>query len=302
MTPSAFALLNEAPPAGKDRQTDPRPRRIGDAPIYVVLLLLTLATWWVSRLQLFKPGDDVGYWLGVAGGVMMLLLLSYPLRKHLRLLHRLGRVKWWFVVHMTLGIAGPMLILLHSTFHVGSVNAGVALFSMVTVALSGVVGRFLYAHVHSGLLGEHARLNELQARAGLVEGEMKSRLRFAPEVAARLLAFEAQALEQGTDAGALWRKVVLLPWRRRATYRACVFALHERLQQIGRERGWSHDHLRRRRRKAAALVRDFLDSIVRVSQFTVYERLFALWHVLHVPFVYPLAFSAAFHVFAVHAY
>jgi hypothetical protein len=39
-----------------------------------------------------------------------------------------------------------------------------------------------------------------------------------------------------------------------------------------------------------------------VSQFTAYERLFALWHVLHVPFVYLLVLTALFHVFAVHAY
>jgi hypothetical protein len=42
--------------------------------------------------------------------------------------------------------------------------------------------------------------------------------------------------------------------------------------------------------------------VVRVAQFTAYERLFALWHVLHVPFVYLLVLTACFHVFAVHAY
>jgi hypothetical protein len=172
----------------------------------------------------------------------------------------------------------------------------------VTVAVSGVIGRFLYVRVHNGLHGERSRLNELQARAGLAEGEMKSRFRFAPEVAARLLAFEAEALAEDRRLGALWRKVVVLPWKRRRMYRECVHELNARLRAIGRERGWSREHLRGRRRKAASLTRRYLESIVRVAQFSAYERLFALWHVLHVPFVYLLAFSAAFHVFAVHAY
>ena len=42
--------------------------------------------------------------------------------------------------------------------------------------------------------------------------------------------------------------------------------------------------------------------MVRVAQFSTYERVFALWHLLHLPFVYLLLITALFHVFAVHAY
>ena len=34
------------------------------------------------------------------------------------------------------------------------------------------------------------------------------------------------------------------------------------------------------------LVRRYLANVVRVAQFSAYERLFALWHVVHVPFIY----------------
>ncbi len=52
------------------------------------------------------------------------------------------------------GHHGPLLILAHSTFRVGSLNAGVALYSMIIVALSGIVGRFIYSRVNRGLYGE----------------------------------------------------------------------------------------------------------------------------------------------------
>jgi hypothetical protein len=43
-------------------------------------------------------------------------------------------------------------------------------------------------------------------------------------------------------------------------------------------------------------------AVVRVAQYTAYERVFALWHVAHLPFVYLLVISAVVHVVAVHAY
>ena len=39
-----------------------------------------------------------------------------------------------------------------------------------------------------------------------------------------------------------------------------------------------------------------------VPSSSAYERLFALWHVAHIPFVYLLVVSAIVHVVAVHAY
>src|SRR6059058_5543376 len=75
----------------------------GDTIVYLLLVTLTLGAWGVSRQGYFRPGDDVGYWLGVAGGSMMVLLFSYPLRKHFRFARHWGHVKGWFLVHMLLG-------------------------------------------------------------------------------------------------------------------------------------------------------------------------------------------------------
>ena len=131
------------PSVPSDAPAAARPRGSRDGWIYLFITLATLGVWGLSRQNLFKAGDDVGYWIAVAGGLMMLALLSYPLRKYVRAFSRLGSIKGWFLVHMMLGICGPLLILLHSNFEIGSLNAGVAFFSMVIVALSGVVGRFL---------------------------------------------------------------------------------------------------------------------------------------------------------------
>ena len=300
MTTLTTGSTDAAPAAAPSAPKKSRLR--SDISLYILLTLLIVGAWRFSRMGYYHSGDNVGYWMGVAGGVMMLLLFSYPLRKYFRFMQHLGKVKWWFIVHMILGIGGPLLILLHSTFHLGSVNAAVALFSMLIVAGSGVVGRFLYLRIHRGLHGERTNLADLQRRAGLAEGEIKSRFRFAPGVAQQLLAFEAEASHEGKGWGLTLRQLLWLPIRQRMVLEACSAELRVRLRAIGKERKWTRGQFHRRHAQARATTRNYLRSVLRVAQFSAYERVFALWHVLHVPFVYLLLLTAGFHVFAVHAY
>jgi hypothetical protein len=296
------------PAASIDTPPVPRPAAVraapgrGDLLLYLLLALLVGAAWQLSRLRLFEASDDVSYWIAVTGGSMMLLLFSYPLRKHVRFMQGLGKVKWFFWLHLFLGIAGPWLILVHSGFRIGSVNAGVALVSMLVVVCSGVIGRFIYVRVHRGLNGEITSLRSLRERAGLVESEARSRLHFAPAVEARLLAFERHELR--AEAGWLThlRQVACLPLVQWITYVRCVVELRRPLRDLARARNWSADDLQRRKRKSRRLVARYLDAVVRVAQYTAYERVFALWHVAHLPFVYLLVISAVVHVIAVHAY
>jgi hypothetical protein len=294
------AAVTQEHPAQPPRK--PKSQWSRDFAIYLLLAGLTWGAWQFSRLELFKAGDDVGYWIGVAGGVMMLILFGYPLRKHFRFAQNWGRMKWWFWFHMGLGIGGPLLILVHSTFRVGSLNAAVALYSMIVVALSGVVGRFIYRHVNKGLRGEEVSLQQLQVFAGMHKEDARSRLSFAPVVEARLKAFEVAQL--GVKAGWMtcFLHVVWLPVQRWKAYRACDEALRESLQELARKKDWPKEDADKHHRRALKLVNSYLNAVVGIAQFTAYERLFALWHVAHIPFVYLLVISAIVHVVAVHAY
>lgn len=273
-----------------------------DLLVYLVLGALTAAAWWVSQQGWFRSGDDIGYWLGVAGGVMLLLLFSYPLRKRMRFMQRLGKAKWWFLVHMVLGVGGPLLILVHANFHVRSLNASAALYSMLVVALSGLVGRFIYVRINRSLHGEQADFQALQARAGLDQSDSRSRLSFAPEVEQRLLAFAAHDASLRPGLMVSLRRVFWLPVSRLITARRCRRELDVALETLARDGQWEPAQLARRRHLAHKLVRRYLDSAVTVAQFTAYERLFSLWHLAHLPFVYLFVITAIVHVLAVHAY
>ena len=233
---------------------------------------------------------------------MLLLLFIYPLRKYLRVMQRLGRVKSWFVVHIALGVAGPWLILVHSNFRIGSLNGGVALISMLVVVASGVVGRFIYVRVHRGLHGERTTLRVLHERAGLTERHARARLGFAPAVQVRLLEFERRELKAEPGWATHMRRTFVLPLQQWLTYRACVAELRSKLNELAVTCEWSPQKAAERRRQTKELVRSYLNAVVRVAQFTAYERVFALWHVAHLPFIYLFAISAVVHVVAVHAY
>lgn len=273
-----------------------------DALLYVLLTALVLGAWGITRLRLYETKSDFAYWLGIVGGVCMLLLLTYPLRKHWRFMARFGAGSRWFMGHMVLGIAGPILILLHSNFEIGSLNAGVALFSMLTVAGSGVMGRFLYVRLHRNLNGVRITLDQLRAMLD-VENAAAARLRFAPAVMERLYAFEqwAQA-HPSVTATAVLRNLVTVPWKRWRAELECRLELRRRLVVVAHSEGWSRRKFNARLEAARKLTHDYLGAVQRAAQFSVWERLFSWWHVAHVPIVYMLVISAIAHIVAVHVY
>jgi len=264
--------------------------------------LAIVISYFISRRGYYTPGDDVGYYLGLVGGVMMLILLTYPLRKYLQSFRNWGAVRHWFSFHMFLGVAGPVLVIAHSTFQLKSTNATVAFICMLLVAASGIIGRFIYVRVHRGLHGEKLNFKELQAKAGFESEEMHSKLHFVPEVETRLTQFQAYAFAENLGFASSALRLITLGTRRRIAYAQCRAELRRVMRERAEVRQWDRDKLRRRLGRATHLVDEFLVSVQKLSQFDVYDRLFRMWHVAHVPLVYLLVLSSIAHVVAVHMY
>jgi len=267
------------------------------------LVALTGALIWLSaRGGYYTPGDDFGYYLGLVGAIMMLILLLYPLRKHVGFLQKLGAISHWFRLHMLFGIAGPLLILFHSTFTIGSLNAGVAMGCMLLVAGSGIIGRFMYRRIHHGLYGRRATLQEMQAQLGTQEGEVRSKFHFAPRVEARLKAFGDLAHTRPDGFLRSTWQFLTISLRARRVQAQCRRELRKVLGGYAAQRGWDRAKLQRRLAAASEKIRSYLEAARHTAQFSSYERLFSLWHILHVPFVFMLVISGVVHVIAVHMY
>jgi hypothetical protein len=270
--------------------------------IWLVALVLTAGAWIAGRFELYTPGSNPGYYMGLVGSIFMVLLLLYPLRKRVGFLERAGVLRRWFKLHMFLGIVGPALVIYHSTLKVGSLNAAVAFYSMLVVAGSGIIGRFIYTKIHHGLYGRQATLRERQARLGLSGESVKSKFHFAPRTEQRLRALEAYVTDETRLGPFGVRRFVAVAIRVRWVHWRSMHEVRRIISKVAVERRWVPQERARRIRIAQRMLKGYLRELQEVAQFRAYVRLFALWHLLHVPFVYMLVLSAIVHVVAVHMY
>ena len=279
-----------------DSQINVLLRKVGNL-LYQLFLLTMLSAlvwlgWKVAHGKYYKSGEGLGYNLGLAGGLMMLTLLLYSARKHLKFMQPLGKLKHWFRIHMMLGVIGPILVIFHTTFHLHSINASVAFYCMLLVAGSGLVGRFVYTQIHKGLYGSRSTLKEAYDDLAGSSGDIKSKLHFFPKVEKKLIKFEYEALEKkrGFLAG-IW---FFLSFDVRRMWLAWQCRRYITLK-LGASK---HDLTD----EASALIGQYLTRIQTVAQFKKFEQIFSTWHVVHIPLMYMMVATAIFHVIWVHMY
>ena len=290
---------------GGSRAADRR-MGVGSGVVWSSSIVLIAMAWWVyikaSANELdYKPGVGFGYYLGLVGGVMMLLMLLYPVRKHLRFARNWGPLRYWFMLHMIFGIGGPVLVLFHSTFHVRSLNAGVALYSMLLVAASGIIGRFIYKRIHHGLYGRKSNLEELQQAVDANQNKVSkvnAGLMEATGIGEELKQFRMTAMDQKRGLAARAWKFITLGWQRRNLASYCRQELRREVAQLAKVQGWDRQQLEQHYQEVSRDAEEYLRAVQQAAQFSSYERLFRLWHILHSPFVWLLAISGIVHVIA----
>jgi len=269
---------------------------------FIVVAVALYFGWHTPTERYITPKRGLGYALGIIGGSLMLLLLVYSLRKRFSWLRFLGPTPSWFRFHMVLGVLGPLCILYHANFSTGATNSNVALFCMLIVAVSGLAGRYIYAHIHHGLYGRKLELAELQAGADGLRA-LSSKIGFLPELVSRIEVAEQRLLGCGPR-GALFGLVKPLVasckamgwrWRLHRYVRRSLRALARKSTVVAAER-------KRLRSVACAYVDRRLAASRRVAGFEGYERLFSLWHALHIPLIFMMIIAAVIHVIAVHVY
>lgn len=258
--------------------------------------------WLTHDRQWFDPERGIGYGLGIVSVLCMLILLLYPLRKRFRILKFIGPLPKWFRNHMILGVSAPIAALYHCNFQLGSLNSRIALFSALTVASSGLVGRFIYSKVHHGLYGRKASLKELLAQVKLTTPGVGTLGTFIPELMNRLTQFDRSVLVPPKSIFDCIRLPFSLAIATRLQYRRLARFTRVSLKYCAQSSPVVEQHRAQLERVVCAYVRDHLRNVRRVAEFVAYDRLLALWHKVHVPFFVVLVLTVTVHVFVVHWY
>jgi len=196
-----------------------------------------------------------------------------------------------------LGIVGPLAILYHSNFSLGATNSNVALVCMLIVSCSGLVGRYLYTRIHHGLYGRQATLREL---AGDVESlrQHSGALKMLPG-----LMNEVELAEQHIAAPAtMVIRPLLAALRQQSETRRLERLVQNAVAMAATRSPVLREQGERFARVANGYVGSRLMAARRVAEFEASERLFAAWHILHLPLFFILVIVGIVHVIAVQVY
>ncbi|MDX2368507.1 MAG: hypothetical protein QNK36_08920 [Colwellia sp.] len=249
---------------------------------------------WFERDEFWYNAEDgIGYAFGIIGSTMMVLLLLYPARKYWKPMRHAFKVHHWFRLHMVFGVLGPCLILLHSNFNLGSLNSSIALFSMLLVAGSGLIGRYVYQKLHRGLYGEQIIFSDLDGDYQLAKSHFTS------------LTFITSDVQQSLDQ--IESKLIL----RSVPIRISYWAIRN-IKSIRRKSKLSIKALtlktKEDKNKSEETINNInywnegLSSLEKMANYALYTRLFSLWHVFHLPIFFMMIIAATVHIFVVHMY
>jgi hypothetical protein len=243
---------------------------------------------------LLRPSGPIGIKLGMIGVAMFLMIYLYYFRKRWSWLRSIGTTRHWLDFHIVLGITAPFVIAFHAAFKFRGI-AGMAFWIMVAVALSGVVGRYLYAQIPRHLNAAEYTWQELQDEQLALTQQLAVQKIFPTE---RLVAAfhipDAEMVRHKSAAGALlWMfSLDLLRPFRVAALRRRILGFGGVLLSLGGILPSNNGELERVvqtvRRQAA------------LSKRTVFlsrtQQVFKLWHVVHRPFSYAFVVLALLHI------
>ncbi|MBI4828561.1 MAG: hypothetical protein HY804_07100 [Nitrospinae bacterium] len=317
------AILVESAPRGK-AQAAGRAARSADAPdsggmsggiLFVSAALLGGLAVLESHFQRHQPGfsflgvshqfglltqyeissePNRGIWLPMAmvGSGCFVVMMLYSLRKRAGFLMEFGSLRRWLDVHMFLGLLGALLVTAHTNLKIGGI-VSISYWSMVIVAASGILGRYLYGWIPRRVSGQELELEDIRAiiaradeRLAALAGESPGALAYHERIKTPPAAGEGNALAaigrmMAYDAANLFRMVGI--WMDLAGDRALTPAVKRRLFRL------------LRRKSGMIRARNFLSAA---------QRLLHYWHVFHKPlaitmFIVMFLHIAVYYVFRV---
>jgi hypothetical protein len=286
------ALLVSAAPLSNTR----RLRNIASLLLFSVLLVLNGAgaSYYLApaaaRLRhplrpLFKPSGTIGQSLGILALALFLFLWLYPLRKKIRALAFTGGIARWLDVHIAAGLFVPFVAAMHAGWRfTGLIGLGYA--SMLIVAISGVIGRYLYTRIPRGRSGLELTREETAAERRQLIGEISAASGLAPAEIEDALAPVAARRVPGM-AGTVRQMIEDDLSRRRAVGR-----LMRRLEQAP---GQGHCD-RRTLRHLARLARREMGLTQQMQMLDGIQRVFRFWHIAHRPMAIMALIAVVVHV------
>jgi hypothetical protein len=248
--------------------------------------------------ELLKPSGFIGINLGILGTVLFFIIFLYALRKVWPWLGRIGTAKHWMDFHVIAGVTAPVIIGFHASFKFNGI-AGIAFWIMVAVALSGVIGRYLYNKIPRSVTAAELSLSELQKNEAELSIALASQSIYTHEELEQVLHVPTpDHIRRIGSFLALFEMFAFdfrMPFQLAALRRASASGFGEKLVTLGGLRPVTNSEVER----VVRLVRQKASLSRRLIFLSHTQRVFHLWHVVHRPFSYAFAVLAIMHIVVV---
>ncbi|MEQ1946400.1 MAG: hypothetical protein ABL995_04385 [Bryobacteraceae bacterium] len=243
---------------------------------------------------ILRPSGTLGLRFGMLGVAMFAVIFTYPLRKRWRWLSTIGQTRQWLNYHVLLGILAPAMITFHSSFKWRGL-AGVAYWIMVTVALSGFIGRYIYAKIPRSVHASELDLRDLAEQTQQAASALEQQMVVPASKLAPLLALPDAAAVRRMGLlkvlGKMSMQDLARPFRA-AALRRNVLGSGENLRTFG-------GLLRSQHRDLEAIISAAGEQSSLAMKIAVLDRLqkaMHIWHVIHRPFSISFAVLVVVHI------
>ena len=129
----------------------------GNRELWLALLAIFLITGIylgvVFSTRNIPPASELfGHGMGIVGFILMLMTETlYSFRKRSRSV-RWGKMSSWLQMHIFMGLVGPYMVLLHTSWKFNGL-AGVTTLLTVIIVTSGFIGRYIFTRIPRTLDG-----------------------------------------------------------------------------------------------------------------------------------------------------
>jgi hypothetical protein len=119
--------------------------------LWLALLTMLLITGlygaiYVAAQEIPPAYELFGHGIGIIGFILMLMTETlYSLRKRSRSV-KWGKMASWLQSHIFMGLVGPFMVLLHSSWKFNGL-AGVSFLLTVIIVISGFIGRYIFTRI-----------------------------------------------------------------------------------------------------------------------------------------------------------
>jgi hypothetical protein len=244
--------------------------------------------------HLLRPSGDIGVKLGIFGLLIFLGIFLYPLRKKIPWLAKRGMAKHWLDYHIILGTTAPIVIAFHASFKFQGI-AGMAFWIMTAVALSGIVGRYVYGQIPRNLNAAELSLKQLHELEEQYSDQLAEQKLFSSAALEPLFSLPTSQEVEHLPVLAALSWMVWLDVRRPfriARLRMRVLGFGGALMTCGgllRTRNTQLERVIETARRKSTINK-------RVLFLARAQKVFHLWHVVHRPFSYSFAVLAVAHI------